>query len=135
MPEELVQPPRLDLPSLQSQAPFELFALECTFTEGMEVCRLPLHTRRLVHCLGPNAGSCIPFLSHLVPMCVGRAFQAEVFDLLSLSEEACSTISREHFRIDAREVADAEGGDGGRAFCGVDFTLTNLSGNGTQVNQ
>jgi len=113
-----------------------LFSLECVFSEGVNLSGFPYDQRRLVHYIEFSDDSARPFCSHLIPFQVGRAFQPDIFDGLIALDEARSTISREHFQICMHEVHTLQP----RHFCNSDempacsFSLVNLSGNGTQVN-
>lgn len=122
-------------PSLtpQPQPRQVLLVLDCIFSEGANVAELPLEQRRLVHHVASGEDALRPSASHLSPLRVGRAFQATFLDSLVVNEASRSTISREHFRITAEEACgEQQGGGDGRLSCS--FVLTNLSGNGTQVN-
>lgn len=96
-----------------------LFTLECVFSEMVQLQGLPRERRLIVHDL-PSEDACGPQFPSLS---VGRVFQTELFDGLVLSDAARSTISREHFQMSI---------EGDWMACA--FHLTNLSGNGTYVN-
>lgn len=96
-----------------------LFTLECVFSEMVQLHGCPRERRLIVHDL-PSEDCCGPQFPSLS---VGRVFQTELFDGLVVSDAARSTISREHFQMSI---------EGNPTACA--FWLTNLSGNGTYVN-
>lgn len=111
-----------------------LFALECFYSEGVELFAIPAEDRTLMHSMTSEERFQFP----LPPLRVGRGFQAAFFDTVVRDASSRATISREHFQIWAEEAMDRGRPNSGQVDFGfrvrVIIFIANLSGNGTKVN-
>eukprot|EP00927_Polykrikos_kofoidii_P060953 TRINITY_DN55851_c0_g1_i1.p1 TRINITY_DN55851_c0_g1~~TRINITY_DN55851_c0_g1_i1.p1 ORF type:complete len:787 (+),score=161.80 TRINITY_DN55851_c0_g1_i1:112-2361(+) len=112
-----------------------LFRLELVFAHGASLSSIPQEHRSIAHFLDPKTanstsgnGSCRGSSNTIPPFRIGRVYQSQLFDVLTVGADARSMISREHFRVwTEAQVA----GDKSYTYA---FILENCSGNGTHVN-